>query len=423
MSGITDYGSFGPDDPNVQPNNQVTPVSNSGSPASPLSASSIQASELQALALMLLANFPVLVAPDSNGNAAPAVGAAQVAATTMNTASIQHDIISGMWDKYIENIREVAERAKKDDIKHQTELAGQSGPKSSAEYLTFLMSISATQRAEEIAGSAANALTTNFTQTYNTWLVNPIDSGSSTAILGLSSGSYPAASFMAGCVACNPDAIRNAIGVDGAALGIQLSASPVADALAAVGPTSGLPGDYQAAAALVAALLNGGAVNKATAETVAASDGGAKPQYDLNFATNYAKNVMAIVTKNIGAEDPTDPQRAEQNNMVRLMLSVMALNMVYRAAYGGMQSTELQGLLAGDTSELNPEVKGILEQLASLVNAFLPKNSRESTIARLLEYVDSKDSVDSMLETSRMFSSFLEERGKLTGERINSSIG
>jgi hypothetical protein len=228
------------------------------------------------------------------------------------------------------------------------------------------------------------------------------------AIAGIVNG-YPSSSFLAGCVACSPDAIRNAIGISGAALGFQLSSSPVADALFAVGPTSGLPGDYQAAAALVAALLNGGAVYKASADTMVAS-GGAKPQYDLNFAVNYAKNIMAIVTKNIEGQEPTSPEQASQNTMIRLMLSAMALNMVYRSAYGGMQGKEFENLLAGNTTDLPEEVKGLIEQLVSLVNAYLPQDSKSKadTIRRLMEYVDSKDSVNSMLETSRLFASFLD---------------
>lgn len=404
MSGISDFGNFGPQSPNTA--NGPTPSSSNGGKSSPLSASSIQESELQALELLMIASLPILIAPQINGNSPVTANSSQVSGSiNIDMEAKKNEIISKMWDSYIANIREIADRAKKEDIKKQTINAAQPGPKSSGEYLIYLMALSSTARADEIG---ANGLTVQFTQTYNQWLVNPVESGNHTAITGISNG-YPSSSFLAGCVACNPDAIRNAIGASGVALGFQLSSSPVADALFAVGPTSGLPGDYQAAAALVAALLNGGAVYKASADTMAAS-GGAKPQYDLNFAVNYAKNVMAIVTKNIEGQESSNPERASQNTMIRLMLSAMALNMVYRSAYGGMQGKEFENLLAGNTADLPEEVKSLIEQLVSLVNAYLPQDpkSRANTIGRLMEYVDSKDSVDSMLETSRLFASFLD---------------
>jgi len=226
---------------------------------------------------------------------------------------------------------------------------------------------------------------------------------------------------LVGAVAANPDALRTAIGADSAILGVNLSSSPVADAVFAVGPNSGLPGDYQAAAALIAALMYSGTVAKATADTIAASGG--KPLQDLSFAINYAQQTMAIVTKNIGAEGPTDPYRAGQNNMVRLMLTAMALNMVYRAAYGGMEGKEMASLLAGNTADIPASVRNILDQLVGLVNFYLPKDAgaRAETIARLMEYVDSKDSVDSMLETSRLYTSFL-NTGDVDANRLNTQV-
>lgn len=414
------FGNYGTGSLNTPINTDSTaPVSNRQEKSSPLSASSIQESELEALAFFMVAGIPVLTMPDMNGNSSSVNSSKIAAASGLNVEAQTHQIISKMWESYIENIREVSERQKKEDIDKETKDANKAGPKSSAEYFTYLMSISANQRAEEISGAESTALTTQFTNTYNTWLVNPMDSGTSLAINGISHGSYPSAAFMAGCVACNPDAIRNAIGADGAILGIQLSSSPVADALLAVGPTSGLPGDYQAAAAMIAALLNGGAVNKATVDTMA-NPGASKPEYNLNFAINYAQQIMAIVTKNIGAEDPTNP-RAAQNNMVRLMLAAMALNMVYRAGFGGMSGMDMGSLIAGDTRGLG-QIKGLVEQLVALVNRYLPQDPkiREETINRLMEYVDNKESVDSMLETSGLFTSFL-NASEVDSRRITSS--
>lgn len=406
---------FGPQ--NVPIFTQPAPIPEPGL-SSPISASSIQKSELEAIALLVAAGIPVLMPPDVNGNFAKSSKADQIAALGLSMEAKKADIISKLWDNYIENIREVAEKIKKDDIRRETEDADKAGPMSSVQYFNYLMSISSTQKADEMDG---NGLVVQFNQAFNQWM-NPAVQGAGAAgaagVAGAAAGgvdpatapnsgvgAYPSASFIAGSIASNPDAVRLAIGQDSAVLGVFLSSSPVADALFAAGPTSGLPGDYQAAAAMVAALLNGGAVFKATAETLVNASG--KPQYDLNFAVNYAKNVMAIVTKDIGQEDPADPNRAKQNNMVRLMLSAMALNMVYRAAYGGMEGKEFADILAGHTGDIPSEIRGLVEQLAGFVNKFLPTDRREETIARLREYVDSKESVDSMLETTRLFTGSL----------------
>lgn len=399
FSGFTQLGT--PDSNNVS---GTTPVSGTGSSTPTQSASSISKSELEAMALFMAAGIPILQAPGINGNLG--IDTTKLAAALeLSTAAKEHDIISKMWDSFIENIREIAERRKKDEIREDTVDANKPGPKSSTEYFTYLMSISMQSRANELGDNGVSA---QFTNTFNHWMVAPVEAGSKTGIVGAAGGDYPSSSFIAGSVASHPDLLRTAVGFDSAALGIYLSSGPVTDAIYAVGPTSGLPGDYQAAAAMVAALLNGGAVAKATANTVAAAGAG-KTQPDLQFAVNYAQQVMAIVTKNLGAEDPTDPYRSSQNDLVRLMLSSMALNMVYRAAYGGMGGKEFENLLAGNTKDLPDPIKGIIGQLVDMVNYYLNKNpgTKPETIARLMEYVDSKDSVDAMLETSNLFTSFL----------------
>ena len=412
MTGINDYGHLGP-----QQTAHTTTVSGSGTgTASPLSASSIQKSELEALVQLMSANFPILIPPISSpsGSSGSISSSSSIAAADVVFDQTKSDIINKMWDSYIEQLRQIADRMKEEDIKKETVDATKNGPKSSTEYFTYLMSVSASRRADETGES--NGVSPQFAIAFNQWLVNPVTSGNNMAAWGV--GAYPSAAFVVGAVAANPDAIRTAIGADSSVLGVQLSSSPVADALLAIGPTSGLPGDYQAAAALVAALLYQGALAKATVDTVAASGG--KPLQDLNFALNYAQQTMAIVTKNIGAEDPTNPHRAGQNNMVRLMLSAMALNMVYRAAYGGMQGNDMVSVLAGNTADIPDHVRNIVDQLAGLVNFYMPKDAgaRASTLAALMEYVDSKDSVDSMLETSRLYTSFL-NTGDIDAKRLN----
>lgn len=367
-------------------------------------------SEVEAILLMLAAQFPILMAPKSEGAASEGVsgvssankGFAAIQSTIMET---QNQIISDMWDSYIKNIREqydlAKEKAEKDDIVRQYQQDGNKNrPMSSGEYMTYLLSVSINQRFDEINSSSTdNALSVQFNAAFKDWIVDP----AAKTDPSVAAGNYPKAEFVVGAIASNPDSVRQAIGA-GTAENPQLSVSPVADALVALGPVSALPADYQAAAALVAALLNGGAVGKATQETIEGAVKGGQPPRDVEFAMNYAKNILSIVTHDVGKGDAMSEDR---NRLIKLMLTSMALNMLYRSAFHGMNAQEFIGLLNGDEikGEIPQEIKDMFSQLVSQINGYLPKGGaeREVLLAQLGNYVDSKDSIDSMLDTTKLF--------------------
>lgn len=430
MTGINDFGGFGAQgssSSSVNGTNSV-PGTNS-SQGNSTSISTLQKSELEALVEMLIAGLPILQPPsfvmtsfkDLNGGNVDAVGAGKsMAAMALQIEQKQHDIINSMWDSFLKNVHEIAERSRKEYIEKETLKADQNGPKSSSEYYAFLLALSSSQRAKEENSNTDSALAAQFNRTFNDWLVTPMQS---TMVTSSAVPGYPAASFVAGCVACSSDLVRDAIGAVGVTIGYQISSSPVADALFAVGPASALPADYQAAAALVAALLNGGAMFKATNDTIEKAASGGKPPQDLDFAVNYAQNIKAIVTHNLEGDQKLPPEQAGQNRMMRLMLSAMALNMVYRAAYGGMTGQELADILAGKTGDIPAQIKPLIDELVGYVNAFMPQEpaARAETLARLMQYVDGKSSVDSMLSTTRMFAALL-GTDDIDGKRFGSSL-
>ncbi len=388
--------------------------------------SSIEQSELEALTMMLAAEFPLLQSPEQNlttsfqnlaANHIITKDAAFILAR--HVEETKHDIINSMWDAFIKRVEEMAELARKDDIHHWIQkIEASGGPKSAAEYYAFLMTMTVSQKAKEIDG--VSALTDKFSKTFDRWIIAPLDQSAGAIINPLAAAplDYPSSTFIAGALIVNADILH------GPTAGSQISVSPVADALFAAGPSSGLPGDYQAAAALIAALLNGGAVYKATNDTVEeAAAGGGKPLQDLDFAKNYAKSILTIVQYPSLDTQPADGERAKQDNLIRLMLTIMALNMVYRAAYGGMAGEELSSLLAGNT-DVHEDIKPLLTQLVGLINQYLPANPKERAemLASLMDYVDNKHSVDSMLDITRMYKAYL-STDELDHRRFESEQG
>lgn len=384
--------------------------------------STISKSELEQLAVLMFmaASYPNLTRPVD--------GASIVQSLAIDFENKQHDIINSMWDRFLENIRKFADEVREDEEKERLENKGQpsKAPKTSVEYLSYLFHTAAVQTVEgtvkgtvegavEASSSKGDsALAVQFDNTFKQWMTPDDSSG-----LG-----YPSAAFIAGALLSNVDLFKGTVSSVALVLDYKISTSPVADALFAAGPVSGLPGDYQAAAAMIAALLNGGAALKASKETIEEAANAGKPSRDLAFAQNYAESVMAIVTRPMDKGEQSNPLRAAQNKLIRLMLSTMALNLLYRSAFGGMSGKELEDMLNDEdpnlpNSNIPDQIKPQMQKLLALINEFLPQDpaARSEMISRLKEYVDSKDSVDSMLETTRDFNEVLKTSESIEGQR------
>ena len=310
-------------------------------------------------------------------------------------------IISSICSAMIKSAQEMNELNKAADLKKETIDAAQNGPMSASAYQTYLNSISPAQRNLELAGVDNQNFSSVLQNTLNNWFV---DQGTKT------NGIDPMSNFALASLIGGLAAISGSIGAVGAISSVQISASPVADALLAAGGASSLPGDWQGAAALVAAVFYNGAISQANLQSLVNSTSKTEPIKDLDFAINFANQTMSLVTKNIGQQS-ADPKVARQTNLIKLMLSTIALNLLYRTGLGGMTGPELTGLINGDTTNLPPNIKDALLGLVSLINEFLPKDQAERTalLAKLSQYVDSKASAETMLKSSRMLSANLKE--------------
>lgn len=432
---------------------QYTPLNQPASSPTPApekvkydqSASTMKESEAEALmALFLAMQAPGLVPPNMNLADFAELMSGKGAIDSITAKSIdlrfeetKNDIISSMWANFSKGIQELEERSKEDYIKKWVEEVGKEGPKSTSEYFAYLLVLSASRRADELGESGGQSpLAVQFNQSFNQWFTDPAN----TSAIDGRNGNFPDPAFIIGALASNPDALRAAIGSVGLVSGVevskQLSVSPIADALAGVGPSSGLPIDYQAAGALIAALLYQGAVSKANLETLQDAALKGKPPQDIEFAINYTKNILAIVTHNLKGGAEVSPEQQSQNQMIRLMLNVMALNLLYRRVFGGLEGgKEFTDLLKdGGTKDLlkdvamdagtKAEVQGLIDQLVLQIKINLPTDepARSGTIARLSEYIDSNDSVDSMLSTTRMFTASLGATPDITQRRIGGTL-
>ncbi|MEI8365643.1 MAG: hypothetical protein WCF65_04410 [Parachlamydiaceae bacterium] len=351
--------------------------------------STMKASELAALDVALQAGNPMLLPPHM-----------VIANLRLQIIEIESKIISDICKSMSKSAQEMSEQNKEAYIKSVTVDAAKGGPKSGAEYLFYLMSIPSSQKEKELEGPTESEFQRTLDQTLNTWLVNPISMTGNIATDG-----YPSVAFIAGSLIGG----IGTIDASSASFG-KVSVSPVADALAGgLGQASGLPGDYQLAAGLVAALLYQGAFNKAASMTMQAATTGSKPPQDLDFALNFASQVLSIIAPNIESTAQLDPKKFNpkvnaQNNLIRLMLGTVALNMVYRIGYGGMTGVDLRSLLQGNTQDLPDAIRGTVESLVAEINKYMPEDptAHESLLSQLAEYVDSQESVDSMLQTKSM---------------------
>lgn len=398
--------------------------------------------EQELIQLFLAMQIPFLTPPSDvqgtskngvSGIEAAAISKADVQWIDLQYEKAKSDIINTMWEQFSKSVRELEELAKKDYIKKWSEDVTKAGPKSSTEYFAYILALSAGQRAQELdkdsTHSDQSVLGVQFGQAYQQWFVDP-------GVVASRNGGFPDPSFVAGALASSPDALRAAIGGVGLVAGVevtkQLSVSPIADAVLSVGPSTGLPVDSQAAAAMIAALLYQGGVNRANAETLKDALKSGVPPQNMDFALNFSKNILAIVTHPLKGEDQLDPQRQQQNKMIRLMLSVMALNLLYRQTFGGMEGRkEFADLLKqGGTTDLlkglklDPEVSARVQSMFDGLVAQIQKNlpsdaeARASMIVSLGEYIDSKDSVNSMLSTTMMLASSLGVDPDILHQRI-----
>lgn len=418
MSGQTDISGFGTQGSQITTGTTdigATPQTGTAGPNT--NVSTLSPSELKKLEeALFLAAFPFLQPPNNSiityqdpgksDGAGPVTNATVITSFSMQIDQMSHDIIMDMWEKFAKTLDEIAKRRVEEDKKKWGEDADKAGPKSAGEYNAYLLSLTTTQRAAETGPTGDSGLNLQFKSSYDQWIANPVTSGAINP-----TGGFPDASFLRGAVASSPDVVSQTIGTVDTATGVQLSVSPVADALFALGPVSALPADTQLAAAMIAALLYNGAANKANNDALADASRQSQPVATLDFAINYAKNILAIVTHEAKGGEGSNGQ----NRLIKLMLATMALTLLHRGVFKGAAAEDIESLIRSngadiEKSDIPADIKELFKNLAVTVNELLNEDpaTREAMIAQMAQYADTKDPAESMVKSTKLLSAMLD---------------
>jgi hypothetical protein len=378
--------------------------------------STIKKSELEKLAeWIFIAGLPALFPPEpkvtfqGSSEGIEGVHGSSILTFSAQVEQMTHDIIVDMWDKYAETLKEIAKRREEDYREKWGKDLAKEGPKSATEYNAYLLALSPTQRRDEIGPTGDDGLDVQFGATYNRWLANPAENTSASG--APSAGQYPNATFITGAIASSPDLVSQTMGVAGAA-GLQLSVSPIADALTALGPVSALPADSQLAVALVAALLYNGSASKANNDALEDASKKGLPLTFAEFGINYAKNILAIITHNVEG-DKTASREGNQNRLIKLLLATTALTALHRGVFDGVQPQDIEDLINTnniDKADIPEETKQLFRDLAAKVNDLLNESpeTREALIAQMAQYAGRKETVESMMSSTKLLMATLD---------------
>ncbi len=402
MSINVETGDSNKGDATIQGPQNVTPVTEANYWDVSRYLSTLSPSEVQAFVALLAAWLPVLPPPIVFQSQAAKNDAAisQRAVISDGALSInrkmqetQQEIIEFMWDQFIKRLDEEAKFAKEADIKRQTvDFEQKGGSQGYFYYQEHLLNRIGTDK----------DLIVN---TVQRWMIAPLEISHQEARVNHDFLSYPSPQFMTAAFLTSVDIFQ------GDGVGGQLSTSPVADALYAMGPSSGMPMDTQGAAAMIAALMYGGALNRANSETISQAEKEGKSPQNLSFAIYFSQEILAIVAHVVEHMGTGQNQRNPEDRLACLILTLLATNLLYRTAYHGMVGEDLTSLLNGD-KQLLPNIKGYMDELVRYLQMFLPSDPavQGSMMANMRQYIDDQHSTESMLSTLRIYQAYFADQ-------------
>jgi hypothetical protein len=349
---------------------------------------SVAQSEMAAIIALLAAWHPILIPPNDTASHKKVVGL-DVAASTLNIAKQENDVITSSWETYLTMLKQLDEQHKasrelhdKEDVTIKSDISG---------------------KLEAVVNGVKQ------------WVVDP---SQTIPVDGVSAGLSSA--FLASLAASNVDIIAGSTAQ--AALQDLTSNNPILDNLTTPG-TPSVNRDAIFAAEVVASLYYSTFIQQTTLQTVQQAAPVVKPGNDSQFAINFANNVLAISTLKVQGDDPADNKSdQDRNKLIRVQLYTMALNLIYRTQFDGMTGKELLGLIQSNNLQvpegINPKSPEWIATL-NLINALktiLPGVS-PSVLQEMMDYVDEKHSAESMRESFHMLVDQLAAGPEVEAER------
>lgn len=180
--------------------------------------------------------------------------------------------------------------------------------------------------------------------------------------------------------------------------------------------------DFRAELGLIGGLM--AMMNQITTEGVAAAGTVRAKPIDLDYARNYAKNVIQVVNSNeidaflrgtliarIEKTGPVDEERQEQLiKIVKIVLLAMALGMLYRVQTGWITGREFSDMISGQMQFADNEIGRLEKQLATLINLYsqsLSSTERANLLRALTSYFATKPSLENLRDPERVFGGLL----------------
>lgn len=376
---------------------------------------------LLAMPLIMPASFQQLFAGDAGG--LERVAGVSIPSVEMALEESKNKIIMGMLDNWLDSIKEDALRREEElnSLAYKNWLAAQSPSlkqeqngdfsektkvsiMTSAEYQAWIASLTAP------SGAAVNAISAP-SEALRVGIVNGLDNylqsvrGNSNPEVTMTLP-FMAASFVLGATSLNKEY---------AVLGPGAQAE-FASQQGIYNLSKLLPNDARSDLGLIGALFSLGLVYQATVENIM-SPGKAEKRKGMNFARNYVRNVMKMITseksvqfiKNLLGDKMGEERKDGILAAMKFVLLATALGIVYKIETGGMTGKEFAAMLSGnmkmDAGDLKTDLVGYLKIQLSMI----PKEQQEPLLRSLIGFMDDNHNLDFMLNPSHVFEKVLSD--------------
>lgn len=189
-----------------------------------------------------------------------------------------------------------------------------------------------------------------------------------------------------------------------------------------------IPVDPRVELGWIAALIGAGLITQTMSDGISSFKSATNPnQMDKADAQIFAKNVIGIVqnpeinlfvqamliqnTEN--GQSISEERKTQLTKMVKIVLLTMALALMYRTETGGLTGQELEAMLNGSMVFEKGNIKGTLAGLLNNYLTGLDSKERQLIKSAVFDYLESKPSLDHLLQPSRVLRGVLRSMNEM----------